>query len=398
MNTKEYILEHTGKPSKYGPYSFSRMSNCGFKFKKTYIEEDRGLKLGRFGTAVGSAIHELAEIDIETRVRKPPEQWPKVSEMVDNYLDSHPEYLSYIDELTKQMFDFRMNFNISPEFYIGSEEELATGLDMSWMHYDDPNAWFRGKTDFLEIADCVARVTDFKNYPRIHTDAELQNISYGVGCQAMGYIAMVMAAYPHVHSAFFEIYYTRFGCSRESHYYDENDKYRRRYYTRAEVAEWWKMNQRKMLSYERRVDWDANPSQSECQYCAHVHQCPFSIDNPEEFLAKTDEEARDMLKRLIVLKELTERIKKSLTDFVDNGSIKLDNGVEYGYEEYEQRSVDIKTLLKIARDHSIDMSPYVTITDAKFGSLIKMVSEKQELREQLEDVVSYTKKTRKRQI
>ena len=392
MNTKEYIEHVKGQPPKFGPYSFSRMGTCGYKFKKTYIDREKGLSIGRFDTPIGSAIHDLAEIDIKMRTSTPSDDWKTISEIVDEYVDEHTEYLPFMDELSKMLLDLRMNFNVSVESYIGSEEQMGCTLEGEWCHYDDEKAWFRGKTDYLEINNYAARVVDFKNYPRIHTEEELQNISDGVGCQAMGYLALVMFNYPHVHSGYFEIYYTRFGTSRESNYRDEDGNYHRRYYTRKEVEEWWRLNQRKMVSFERRTTWTPNPSQKECQYCSQIKTCPMAPQG--EFIAPDDMTAKDMLQHLIVIREYEKRIKHSLDGFVEKGNIKTTSGVEYGYEEYEQTIIDIKSLLKLARDYDIDLSSYVSISKSAMEKLIKHTKDKG-INAELEELVKTKKKTRK---
>lgn len=387
-------IEESGEGSEYGPYSHSRLDNhCGFWFKKQYIDKEKGLELSPFDTEFGKAMHNIAEYDVKMRIHKDADDWLSPEDLVEVYLDLNPDHQDYMQDLTEQLNMFRFNFEINRDHYVASEQDLGVRFDMSSCDYDDPGAWFRGWIDYLEIDidQGMARVVDYKNYPRIHSEYQINDTSRGVGCQLMGYGAMVMAMYPHVYQMVYEVYYTRFGTSRTSCYKDDYGIWQTRYISRDEVDRWWRFNQRRMLAKERKKSWDANPSHSNCRYCNHFKSCPW-FQSQDEYIAADDEQAKELLNRLVVIKKEESIIKSALDEF-DN-EIENDAGEKYGYTEYESVSVNPKIFLAVCRKAGIDPGGYISINKTNLDKLIKRLDDSEHI-DLLEEGIQRVTKTRK---
>lgn len=392
----EYLTKNK-TPAERGPFSHSRLENtCGFWFNEGYIKRSTdGLDLSQYGTNFGSAQHEVNELDVEMRIHKDSEEWESVEDLVSEYLEQNEEFVEFHQELVEQTHMFRFNFEINPDLYVGSEESLGAYFDMTPVDYEGPNCWYRGKIDYLEIdaSEGLARVVDFKNYPSIHSEAAINNTSYGVGCQLMGYLALVMAMYPHVYQGVYEVYYTRFGCSRTSSKKDEYGQWVKRYISREEVERWWKFNQLRMLARERKTDFSPNPSHFNCKYCPWVKKCPWYESKGEnEFLAVDQDKAIDMVNRLVLIKQEESRIKHALDEFGEE--VTSDGGDMYGYTEYERISVDPKVFLAVCKKAGVDAAKYVTINKTNLQKVRDGLQDEQ-LKEQLEDAITVTTHTRK---
>lgn len=362
---REALLVARKSGHRYGPYSFSRLDgDCDFQFKKQYIDKEEGTQLTRFGTDTGSIMHELAEFDVQMRLTKDPDDWDSIEDIASDA----PA------ELVEQLENFRFSFEIHPELYAGSEVHLGCDIDMNGVDYDDPKAWFRGKIDYLEIDNQsgMVRVVDYKNYPRVHSDAEINFTSSGVGCQQMGYLAMAMATYPHIKAGWYEIYYFRFGTSRTSSVKSDVGRVERRLIGRDEVERWWRLNQQRMISMERKTEFLPKPSQFSCQYCRFMHLCPWYEQYGEnEIIIKDEKDAQDLLSRLTVLKEEEKRLKSVLDHHAsENGPIELGNGTSYGYRQTVQTKIDTRLFLKVCQNYNIDPAPFISVSKTNADKLL----------------------------
>lgn len=342
---------------KRGPYSNSRLGMCAFSFKKKYIDKDkRSTKLTRFGRGEGSAFHELAEMDMRMRMSQKQKDWLSVPDTVDFFLESHGEWSMFSAQLTEQLDMFRKKFKTDINNYVGSEEKLGMMLDLTPSSFDE--CWFRGVIDYLEIdSSNAARVVDYKNYPSIHSDADLADPYSDIGKQLMGYIALTMANYPSIKSAKYEVYYSQFGATRTSLQKNDRGQYVEKYYTRKEVAQWWKQIQREMVSIERRSldQFKPQPSRKNCQYCPYIHLCDFweGSSSDLDYVIKAEDDAHRFTDELIVLREREKRISDSLDTYAkEHGLIETKCGEWYGYKKTETVSTDTSEVLKIAKKAS----------------------------------------------
>lgn len=373
-----------------GPFSFSRLeeAKCPFKYNKTYRERAEGLQISRFGVNDGSGMHEVADLDMQARMRG--EDIP-VEDIVSVVIEGERSYEPFRGEFEQRLRLMRVAFESNGRDFMGSEMRLAVDFDMKYVPWSSPKAWFRGIIDYSEIdQEWHGRVVDYKNYPRIHSDYELNNQWEGVGCQTMGYMAMMMAFEPRMVDAYSEVYYFRFGTSRTT----TTDDGGIRYITRDQVKAWWEVQQRRMIAVELMQDYPAIPSPSSCQYCSHIHECPVKLKG-DEYIVRNAREAKRMAEGLVVQKEKEKRAKDALKKYIDErGNIKLASGEEIGHVPTTRYDINAKVLLESCRAAGIDPSPYVTISKTNAAKIISQLPE--EYKEQAQQAVVKRTDTRRK--
>lgn len=390
----EIILENNLNP-KDGPYSFSTLELCPLSFKFYKIDKKPGATITRFGTDVGQAKHILAEHDVRMRMTLPADKWISAEVMVDRLIQKMPQYIEYIDDLTSSLQKFRFNFDIDSDKYLESELRLGCDFNMKPTKFDDPSCWFRGLADYIEVSNGIARLVDFKNYPTIHSDAQILDISEGVGRQLFGYGALLMAAFPQITGFYYEVYYFRYGVSKRPFYKNEAGEMELKVFERSDVESWWKNNQRKMLAFEMLDEYTPAPSQRKCQYCSYVNDCTWmnTERGESDVIVTTDEEAHNNLKKLIILEEQRERIRSALKEYVakDKGFIESEDYF-FGYKETESSSIDPKVFMDICRNANIDPSKYVSVTSTNINKVKKLLDEAS--LKKMEDAIIVKKRTR----
>lgn len=382
-STSDFITQvvEEGRGPERGPYSFSRLGSCPLKFKRDYIERDTGTELTRFGQSIGSAMHDLAELDILMRNEHEPDQWLEPIDLVQRFVEENTEYQHMFHVLVDQMETFRLQFETNKQNYVASEQHVGVDLGMNWVDYDDPKCWFRGRIDYLEVGESgLARVVDFKNYPGLHSNQSLNDTFNGVGCQLMGYLAMIMAMDKRINGAFYEVYYFRYGVSKTPYINTEDGRSERRIITREEVERWWRFNQRKMLVFERRGSFPAQPSQEACQYCRHVESCDWhQAKNPVEIIAVDDDSAKDLARRVIVLQEEEKRLKATLGHYTNRfGILELEGGVQCGPVPRQYTNIDVQKFLDVCKDSEVDPTPYLTINKTNADKLMRRLNGEQQ--------------------
>lgn len=347
-----------------GPYSFSRMESgaCHFAFKAKNIDGEAGTKISRHGTNIGSAMHEVAEFEVIMRTHYEQDRWIEPEAVVDRVLKDNPQYESFRYELESMTATFRDAFRINRNEFVSAEQEMGVNLMMEPVDYHSDECWFRGKADYIEMTKTgILRVVDFKTYPRIHTQEELNDHAKGVGCQMMGYFALMMAKYPEISQGYYEVYYFRHGVGKSP----VRDGVKR-YITREEVERWWKFNQRKMLAFERMSTFDPIPSLATCKYCPYLHICPANVSK-DEVMARTRREAEELAGQLLVHKEAIERTRSALKAYVGKDkTIKLPGGDVMGNVVKESKSIDVLGFLKLFEEIGVDPVPYLNVTLTSF--------------------------------
>lgn len=364
-------------PCERGPYSHSRLNTCNYQFYKKYIEEAPGNNTTRFGREYGSAIHQAAEYDVRMRVHKKEKNWLDIESFSDFVIEKHPEYADYQADIQEVIEDFRLNFDVNKRRYLSSEEKLGCKFDGSPGDFDGPETWYRGVADYISVNEnAIARVVDYKNYPRVHKYKELSGLKSGVACQLMGYAALVFFNYPSIRAVKPEIYYFRYGTSRSLMQKNAEGEWSERTIDREDVAKWWRFNQRRMLAIERRGEgyFDPEPSPKSCQYCAYIDDCPVweDVDPEEEYLARNDEEADELLDKLVVVNEVRTRLRNNLKEFVKKTGQPLekeDGDVFFGWRPRTKKSVDVDEMIDVCEEAGIDHKEYVKSTKTNIEKL-----------------------------
>lgn len=351
------IISEKGIGPSRGPYSNSRLNMCQEQFWHNYINKTAKSATTRFGRDLGSALHDIAEIDTKIRTSRPEDSWPTVENLVDIYLRKNPQYAELQDDITPSIELFREMFEINKESYMGSEERLGCKLDGTPSDFDSPDTWFRGIIDYLEVnSDDVARVVDFKNYPAIHNDADFNDPRSSIGKQLMGYAALVNFNYPSVKDFVYEVYYLRYGISKRSSSKDGDGASVIRVVTEDELGDWWRGIQRRMIAWERVEEFNAQPSDKKCQYCDFITSCSFMNGRESDGvdIISDDAQARESLERLVVLDEYRKRITKSLKAYSEAHGMIEGTHMKYGPSVTEKISYDKKKFIDIIKSASPD--------------------------------------------
>jgi len=418
FQTTEQIIDQWVKekhPSKRGPFSNSRINRCNLEFWKHYEDEQaEGTDITRFGRDEGTAGHNILEVDVRMRIHRSEEDWLSVEELVDYYIDQNPDHDYTHAELTESLRLFRDNFTINEQDYVGSEDRLGCTLDMKPAEYEgDDQCWYRGRIDYMEVSrEGVAWIPDFKNYPTIHKQKDIDDHYSDIGKQLMGYAALVMANNPSVKAVQYGVYYIRFGTTRTSKRWDkELGKSVPRFVTREQVEHWWKFRQREMIAIERRhpKNFNPQPSRKNCQYCSYMHECPFwNIRDPkDEFVIEDWGAAVEMMNEYIVLDEARKRMRDAMDTWAEEfGTIENELGKWYGYEKYESESPNMAKFLKLVAkkagvDDSAEVRQFINqiqdsglgMTKRGTGKFLKNLPD--ELQEEAEDAYDVTITSRK---
>ncbi len=370
---QDALLLLEDKSPDYGPYSFSRLDHgCDEQLYKKHILRKKGSVITRFGSNIGSGMHDIAELDTKLTIRLKEKD---VSDVVDHVLQQKPEYDEHRSSYEQWLSLMRSSFQINRDDYVASELEVGVDLNMNALPYGSDKTWFRGKIDYLEVnSEGIARVVDFKTYPSIHSDVSINNTSSGVGAQLMGYLAMCMAYNPNIEQGYYEVYYFRFGTSRTSSFKDEDGLWKRRYISRAEVMEWWKTNQRKMIGVERKTEFLPKPSHKACQYCPFLSECSVKIDYEKDFIARTPEEVKALSNALVILDEIKNRTQHTVKSFLEShqeSTIHVNRDKYIGATSTVKRTVNTKVFLKFCEDNDIDPTPYLNVTNTKYKKFVK---------------------------
>lgn len=411
--TQEIIKDWVEKkrPAKLGPYSNSRLNRCDFEFWKHYQTDEQPTEITRYGTNDGLAVHDVCELDVRMRTSKARGEWLSHEELVDYFVDQNPRWSEFQISLTEMLATFRQKFNINLENYVGSEERLGATLGLNGAEFfDDDTCWYRGIIDYLEIdKHGTARIVDFKNYPSIHGWKDFNDPQSSLGRQLMGYMALVMANYPSVQRAKYQVYYNQFGVTNES--VEKIDgEWQEKFFTREEVANWWRTVQRRMIAVERRSpeNFNPQPSRKRCQYCSYMYTCPFWVnrDPEKEYVLKDHKDAREALGEYGVLDEHRKRLRDALDTFAgEYGTIETETGAWYGYEPYTKKSPKVPKVLEFAKKASdagdiTEFIRFLSNTDLSFtkGSTDKFVGKlPDELKEVAEEEAYDVRETTRKQ-
>ena len=372
------IIKHDVGPQHY-TYSFSTLELCPFSFKREKIDRDVDQTITRFGTNVGSYMHDLAEFDVRMRTRFDQKDWLGCEEMVDKLCQQEPEASDFIEELTESLQLFRINFDINKKFYTASEMEIGVNLNMEDTGFNHDKTWFRGIIDYLEVDGNCARIVDYKNYPKIHSFSQINNHHEEVGRQQMGYASLISAMFPRISEVVYEIYYFRYGTSRMSSEKDEFGNIQKRFISKDQIKDWWEYNQRLMVLRDSRKTFPPIPSQKKCQYCSVVNECPWQQNErtDADVIITGEDEAKDALRELRVVEEKRKRLKSALKTYAKEiGPVEA--GTEsFGYYETKREKVDPRVVVKACQDADEDIARYINVSKRNLKKLKGKLSKEQ---------------------
>ena len=248
---------------KYGPYSPSRMDTgaCGYAFKKLYIDEDRAkYKSEGLAQARGSAVHEVFE-KITARMVEDREAVFKeadIRQWVTEAVHRHP---AAYQEL-KEVIDMAKLYIRRPPALLteGTEVELKIAVkyengEFVECHYDDPNAFGRGRADVLVFSDDAktALFYDHKTQPNVE---EADTFQFGF------YAWMISKIYPGLEQIHTVLHFARYGAYSEPHVWDKR--------ALADIED---EILTRISIIESKVNWEATPN-DKCQYCPFLAECP----------------------------------------------------------------------------------------------------------------------------
>lgn len=348
---------------KYGPYSNSRLGVCPEQFLKKYILKEEEVRSSVVGTNEGLVVHEMLDLYLKGKI-----------ESHSDYLDLAPQHASLEGVLGDTLSLFRNRFTINHDDFIGSEQSFAVGGDLSKVPFTSEDAWYRGIVDYIEIDDNDhARIVDFKNYPIIHTPAQLTDIYSGIPKQMMGYGLLSSSTYSMIRTFELEVYYTRYGTSRHVSFRDDDGEYKKRVFDVDEARRWWHDSCiRSIRAWEETDKFIPIPTQQGCQYCGYVHSCT-AVKKPGGPLMSHDE-AKEAYGSLLVLDERRKRLRARVAQYVEvNGDITMDSGRVYGPESYVDVSYDVASLVDALPKEQL--SRLVKVDKRQMKSFVKKADE-----------------------
>lgn len=318
---------------KYGPYSPSRLdtANCGYAFKRLYIDTDKQKRIESLPQARGSAVHEvLAHLTQELVQSKTPSFTDQfLRSLVAEAIAMHPAAA----QETKEILQMTRLYLLNPPDPLTADAEIEQDLAVTIedgefvpCDYDDPRAYARGRVDIKMISDDLthAIIYDHKTQPHIETADTFQ----------LGFYAWLMfKTHPFLEEVQTILHFARYG------------KYSQPYvWRREELLDIEDEIITRVTLNETRTDWSATPNKH-CQYCPFLSECPAM----EQYVER-DGEGRlrpkqasikilgDTNKALLVagavtvLENLVSEMKKELRAHVEfaNAPIAIP-GVRYGY-------------------------------------------------------------------
>jgi len=373
----EKIKAAAGLSPRYGPYSPSRLNRCDYNFRLSYPHlfdeelEKSPESLSRFGTDVGKAVHKGLEVDTSMRMQLDKSKWYSPGDITDRMMQKYPSWDPDYATVRAAIEQYRNNFEMAPENYVGSEEYLGSTLLGERAQFENDDAtWMRGVIDYLEINDAnIARVVDYKNYPTILKYRKLNgNVQdKSIFWQLMTYTWLVFVNYPSVEQAYYEVYHANpdmGGVSKTSSRRDEHGEHHIRYVTREEVKDFWRLQQERMIRQEEKEEFHPQPSSKRCQYCDFPHDCPFWMDDDRDIdqetsVIRSEEKAKERFREYIVLDEQRTRLDSGLKQWAkEDGPIELEEeDAFYGYKPRTREKPHTGRILEaLAKDLGIDQN------------------------------------------
>lgn len=367
---------------KYGPYSPSRLetATCGYAFHRQYIDPAKpNKKYENLPQARGSAVHEVFEQitkklisnpnavfsadEIQTwvseAVNRHPAAYPEMGqilEMAKLYIRKPPSTLTtdagielrlaikpLIDPETgrqKLNPDYKLAEMLDEEFrsrtqaqspYRTEQGDLIPVMRPAFheCHYDDPEAFARGRADIMLISDdtTMALVYDHKTQPNVE-DADTFQLGF--------YAWVISVIYPFLDNIQTVLHFARYG------HYSEPFSWNRKQLFEIEDEV-----MTRVQNIETRVGWEATPNKN-CQYCPFLMECPAMAEFMERdangnvrvkadhlrILGDTNKAVR-VAGLINVLDELMDRAKGELKEHVKNSGPIAIPGKVYEYRPSE---------------------------------------------------------------
>jgi hypothetical protein len=267
---------------KYGPYSPSRLDTalCGYSFHKQYISKDKPKRVEGVAQARGSAVHEVFEQITARLIRHVGKEHPsfnpeEVRQWVVEALNRHPA--AYPE--TADILDMAKRYIDRPPSVLTADAEIELRLAIKrvgkgWeeCHYDDPQAFARGRADIMLIADDArsALVYDHKTQPNVE-EADTKQMAF--------YAWVISKINPGLENIQTVLHFARYGVYSDPHVWDRS-RVEKKWVNGHEVdvvvddlAQVEDIILTEVDAIESRTSWEPTPNKN-CQYCPFIAECP----------------------------------------------------------------------------------------------------------------------------
>lgn len=347
---------------KYGPYSNSRIetSHCKYRFLREYIRRDVKKEHSEVANR-GSAIHYAFEkITNSLAMNKKLDDLDSlISEAFEKYPLKEHENLNFIREAIYNYYN-EANKPFKPENIAGIELKLGIKYNLSPCEYDDPEVFFRGIIDILEIDNDKAHIIDHKSQMYIESSNTFQ-----LG----GYALLVKAHFPYLNEIKTTLHFHAPSLNFYSYpsFWDDNKlqhvaKDLRRYIKIAEFI-------------EDSDNVDATPGKY-CQYCPVISECPILAKVSSGKIKMIGpigdaQTAMEYAKALTALDEFSSQAKKQLRNFLE----KTGASISLGDSEYQLRTYRNKCynsseeIIKILNQNKMNLHEYVNLNNSKLNEI-----------------------------
>jgi len=258
-----------------------------------------------------------------------------------------------LDELIEISERFTEVTMIDESFY-GSEISFAFKRDLTPCEFNDPDVFFRGRLDRLDIEGAVATITDYKTL--WHADYD--------PLQAENYAWAIFLLFPEVVTVIPQFFFPRpdiMKRAKEAFDREDLEGLQKRVLLRIELIE---------------CDTDFLPTPgSACSYC--VLDCPAALSNLRSVKSLEDAEkaANDLLLLAKKKKDAEEALKSWLNENND-GKVTVNDQV-FGFHTTESISFpDVRDFNATCQEFNRDPNAFLNVNNTKAKKLLKDKDEK----------------------
>lgn len=349
---------------KYGPYSSSRVeiSHCPYRFTREYIRKDCKKSHSEFANR-GSAIHYAFEKI--TKAFASNKKLEDIESLITEAFEKYPVYDQDNLEFIKQAiynYNNEENRPFSPNNIVDVELKLGVKKNFSPCDYHDPEVFFRGIIDILEISNDSANIIDHKSQMHIESPNTFQMGAYAL---------LVKAHYPYLS----EIKTTLHFHAPSLNFYSYPAKWDD--YKLKNLLNDLKRFIKLAEAIEDNNRTEAIPGKY-CQYCPVIADCPIiaKVSNGEIKMIGpigNAETAREFAKALTALDEFTSQAKKQLKNFMESTGASISLGdSEYQLRTYKNKNYDNpEEVIKILKEYNLNINNFVNINNAKLNEIGK---------------------------
>ena len=382
---------------KYGPYSPSRLDTgtCPYAFHRLYVEpEEDARRWESLPQARGQVIHEVFEIITQSHIERGEGSCLKqdMKQWIIDGVNRHPAAYPQLNEMIKMAFMYN---NRKPPILTADatmEERLAVKLmpDNSFeeCHYDDPEAFARGRADILMISDDTteAFIYDHKTQKHVEEADTFQ----------MGFYAWVLSKiHPYLEKIHTVLYFAQFG------YYSTQMTW-----TKHELDIIEDQMFTMVQTLENHTIWEP-VAHNGCQYCPFIGECPamskfvevsadgYRVKKANLEVIGDHEKAREIAASVHLLEQFLTTAKKNLKEFCKTYGVSVSiPGKTYdarASQKLDWTKADKDELIRTFKKHGVDPLRYMGFTSKDSDNV--WVDGAPSLRKELAPLVPRTIKT-----